>query len=61
MISWMLRSAAAGNLLKVKVGACASGEEGGDGVLIHVEDREAVTPVARKTLDSVQIILSSSS
>ena len=49
----------------VKSGAEGAGnggnEKGGDGVLIHVEDPDAVTPVARDTLDSAQMVLSSSS
>ena len=53
-ISWTLNGAVACVLLKS--GASGSGEEGGDGVLIHVEDPEAVTPVARETLDGAWMI-----
>ena len=38
-----------------------SSDDGGEGEFNHVEDSEAVTPVARDTLDSVWIIFSNSS
>ena len=34
--------------------------DGSDGVLVYVESSDAVTPVARETMDSAQMISSSS-
>ena len=41
-------------------GTEGSGDEGGDGEFNCVEDSEAVTPVARETLDGAWMIFSSS-
>ena len=38
-----------------------SSDEGGKGVFNHVEDSEAVTPVAIETLDGAWMMFSSSS
>ena len=51
----------AGDLLNTKGGASSSRDKGGDGEFNHVEDSEAVTPVARETLNSTWMIFSSSS
>ena len=40
-------------------GTMGSGEDGGEGVGMHVEFSEAVTPVERDTLDGVWMISSS--
>ena len=42
-------------------GTNGSGDKGGDGEFNCIEDPEAVTPVARETLDGTQTTFSSSS